>query len=1105
MKQFIFALSIAIILLLLAPGATAGGHCWYSGTISQPAPDLNFGDKFREITDRAVDGTRRETYIVPEGSKLIVQKLDNTFVASCVNGAAGSFLSSVRLMKIKPDGTKDEVSGNYTYGGEACSGGNTVIGAGTSFTGYNFSITGAHTFELQYKQTLASAVDDWKMIKVFDVLVAPGRIEVTPFKKPLVGLKHSVYGQENSVQREVLWKVANVGGIDVNITGIRVVECKGNLSGCEFPNFRAGGSMVLKSDENIFIRESFTATKPASSPAKDALSIDILFSDVYGFLGSNLTTGKSPIEKEVKFNVVASAVYPYRKSGTFGVGGDRNYYVQTCSDSKFTSSFDRPLFGMDVYDELGNPVLSTNFHEVSDCKSAEGLSYGNGFTDEFGQGALKKFRTVSFSGAKTYRYEVVGIVGVGSNYKSDFARIGTKFNEATQLVEGLVVDDNLGRQERIYSVPDPPAGYHAFSLNAFTSPKNLGQYRPALTDTGIGSVSYMLSEVLVDGTRINSTPTQRAEAPETSVSIDKDGVVIANTSAVEEGNRAPPSVDVNLAWADEERYMFESKGLESGVCRTLQGDAIALGNAGTATGPGAKVRLKYDWRPDTITENFCDPANPDYVYCDATQFSIVLLRKLKQLDGKAGRGLCGEVKNGLDFQAFLMRDGFSEDFQKDFDYYLRNEFASNPLGYSANPQASWQKYFPDPQRLAFANSEITRPMLYKVNVNVAFEEGFCTFFSGEQGEPRAKITVSFTEAGLQGQKNLLLYYLPIDGAVGKRPVEGAQPSAGMHRDGYGVGFKGNSISIFKTSDSRYEAATQQMAENSTPVAVVEISETRDFLSINRNNPGQLLRIDKKGNGLYSLSFAPSVPVPALMLAEGKPSTERNNISVAYQLFEANQPVVSTSSLARLTEIGFQKGGKIGCADPTYIDPATQNALALPALAPNGNQDPLARSPITIGFDKQLAAFSTGNFCTLQQSATNQENTYFFSREGPSDGNILLQAMVYVPSKVGVDIRNACAQQGRLYVGGGSSAAGYQELKPGSGSFTLHSGTGEFGSLAEVLEAIPAGSTCIAYGTELLGGQRSPKSVGIWWNEGKISNEFLIKVQPKFGNNKFCGT
>jgi hypothetical protein len=51
-----------------------------------------------------------------------------------------------------------------------------------------------------------------------------------------------------------------------------------------------------------------------------------------------------------------------------------------------------------------------------------------------------------------------------------------------------------------------------------------------------------------------------------------------------------------------------------------------------STGPEAVPRVKLDWQWDNINEDTCDYTNQNFVYCDATQFTIALVKKLAHLD-----------------------------------------------------------------------------------------------------------------------------------------------------------------------------------------------------------------------------------------------------------------------------------------------------------------------------------------------------------------------------------------------------------------------------------------------------------------------------------------
>ena len=60
-----------------------------------------------------------------------------------------------------------------------------------------------------------------------------------------------------------------------------------------------------------------------------------------------------------------------------------------------------------------------------------------------------------------------------------------------------------------------------------------------------------------------------------------------------------------------------------GSCRI--GDLTGL------TGENALPKIKLDWRWSEIDSDACDAGNPEYIYCDATQFSIELLQKITEL------------------------------------------------------------------------------------------------------------------------------------------------------------------------------------------------------------------------------------------------------------------------------------------------------------------------------------------------------------------------------------------------------------------------------------------------------------------------------------------
>lgn len=57
-----------------------------------------------------------------------------------------------------------------------------------------------------------------------------------------------------------------------------------------------------------------------------------------------------------------------------------------------------------------------------------------------------------------------------------------------------------------------------------------------------------------------------------------------------------------------------------------------MGSLTGSTGEEALPRIKLDWDWDSIKADSCDYGNPNYIYCDGTQFLIALTKKLANLD-----------------------------------------------------------------------------------------------------------------------------------------------------------------------------------------------------------------------------------------------------------------------------------------------------------------------------------------------------------------------------------------------------------------------------------------------------------------------------------------
>lgn len=97
-----------------------------------------------------------------------------------------------------------------------------------------------------------------------------------------------------------------------------------------------------------------------------------------------------------------------------------------------------------------------------------------------------------------------------------------------------------------------------------------------------------------------------------------------------------------------------------------------------------KPRVSYSWKWSDISENAGDADNPNYVYLDSTQFSIAFLKKLHAyFEGDLQKSEFEE------FEVYMMKDFFSQDFKEDFDdYYRTRAFLDAPSWYKNEDRLS---------------------------------------------------------------------------------------------------------------------------------------------------------------------------------------------------------------------------------------------------------------------------------------------------------------------------------------------------------------------------------------------------------------------------------
>ncbi len=479
----------------------------------------------------------------------------------------------------------------------------------------------------------------------------------------------------------------------------------------------------------------------------------------------------------------------------------------------------------------------------------------------------------------------------------------------------------------------------------------------------------------------------------------------------------------------EQTYKLEFNAVPPEI-ETIQAPSILNcqdGEKTGATGPDALPKIKLAWNWSSIAENECNENNPNGVYCDATQFSIAILKKIKILDdflrqnasqfqcptpgentsikneigsydvgiasldtiktgnsieviaevkntnpsqietdvvlkikpisnapeiicsggtqkillaagttqevkctfnnlaqgyytanatispkiscekcedvsatnsasknlfiGESGLGQCtpysttrlaeflkasgirnNEIVQLVNFNALLMVDGYSKDFQHDFDVASNNTFFQAPEWYFSMqgiPESGLGTYFRD-QKLftfdAYSQPDFTLPGpgTYNITIDINYEDKDWKLFDNT-GKPTAKIVVRM-EKVKGAQPDSPFYYLPINGLVGVPPLDEDVKRGG--RTGYGINFEGDSILI----DNGSNAVRTVDIAGSAPIenGILKVVKSNNFKAMQIDERGVIAKLSRVDGGL-ELLYQPSNATPVMLEIEKKTS------------------------------------------------------------------------------------------------------------------------------------------------------------------------------------------------------------------------------------------
>lgn len=463
---------------------------------------------------------------------------------------------------------------------------------------------------------------------------------------------------------------------------------------------------------------------------------------------------------------------------------------------------------------------------------------------------------------------------------------------------------------------------------------------------------------------------------------------------------------------------------------------VAFDGTKGISGIGAIPKLKFSWDWDSISGDQCLINNPSGTYCDATQFSIMLLKRLEAIRNLLTNNDVANATALQKFDTYLIKDGFSADFQSDFDYYYNNESLFSPTFFT-DSEMGLSKIFSSPTYFSFnsrtGNVEpLSSTGIYRVDIDLEFLSDSQTFFLN--GEPNVKIVVNIDLLYETASRNPL-YNIPFNGSVGKRENE-------FHRDGYGVSLDGEELKINNQEVLSFN-------NSGTALKDLDIISENSINYLNQTNRGNLLKISNS-----TIEFSPSNITPVF----GVVNSEDPNMF--YSIQDSNQSI-------SMGAYGSFWSGFSSSIDPAMCSPFSDEATLRETA------------------DSLLGEVSSS--CSLITN-TNRSNVYGISFDSGEQGVISNSAIFYSPiDKVDVSLVDACngssyfTSDPRIVLNNGVSLNYSSEVLNYVPS-----------SIESLFDGLEQGYLC--------SGLNGDNELLVWWNENKIMDLVEGNILPDERDN-----
>jgi hypothetical protein len=340
----------------------------------------------------------------------------------------------------------------------------------------------------------------------------------------------------------------------------------------------------------------------------------------------------------------------------------------------------------------------------------------------------------------------------------------------------------------------------------------------------------------------------------------KDGVVYAEYIGVPEV--AGGNIDFNITKNDllGEEYATLTVGdwisdtetdTQEFYIKLTGNEHPCYANDGTQgfTGTTFTPKLLFNWDWNNIAINQCDSTNGIYTYCDASQFTISLFKKLNEIENLIKVNDTDTLPGKTTFYAYLIKDNYSKEFLDDFESYYSNEFLSGGTTFTKLKQLISQNKLKFNQRLPndtiVSNTILPYGGLYRVEIGIdMINENLYSLF--DETTPNANITVRLAQISPAPNYNPF-YEMPFNGLINNA----------NNRNGYGVSITNDTLQL------------NQGETGDEYTGALRVVRHEQLTNLDDLDKGTVLIFDNNSNRLITM---PSQPTPVAMVVTSNTGT-----------------------------------------------------------------------------------------------------------------------------------------------------------------------------------------------------------------------------------------